>query len=319
MRSLQLNLVVLALAAGCAGNGSSNPQQTGGGSGGGGSSGGGSGGASTDAGGGAGGGGAATDGGTGVGGGGGAAGGTSGSAILCGAPGLILCDNFDSDTVGAVPPAPPWLGPDTGCGSPTIVPKVDTAQSKSSPRALVSSAVPYDACSIHADLGASAPTDFWVRAWVRFAAGANQFMFHEVSAFELAPSADVDDPEIRVGFRGDSSCQPTGVEVNISGGAGGEQTGCTGVTLNADQWYCFELHVTQTGGTGAQTVTADLTLDHQNQSYVNHGVPIDIVAATAIPAPMRYLKVGARSYSSAYPYPIYVDDIAVGPQQLGCP
>ena len=50
-----------------------------------------------------------------------------------------------------------------------------------------------------------------------------------------------DDPGIRVGFRGDNSCDPTGVEVNITGGE--EKTGCTGFKLTADTWYCFELHV----------------------------------------------------------------------------
>jgi hypothetical protein len=317
----------LASAAGCAGQGQGGGQNggSGGGSGAGGAGGGGgSGGTSAGAGGGGGGGGAGGDsdsgaGGStaGAGGGGGAGGGFGGGggAVLCGAPGLILCDSFDTDTLGALPPAPPWMAKDTGCSDTTHVLKVDNTVSKSPSNALVSSAIPYDACSLHADLGT--PSDFWVRAWVYFAQG--DFTFHEVTAFELAPAADTDDPEIRVGFRGDSSCQPTGVEVNITGAAGGEQTGCSGFKPQADTWYCFELHVTQTAGSSGQNVTADLSIDGQDLSYSNHGTPIDVVTGNGISGAIRYLKVGARSYSSAYMHPIYVDDLAVGPQRLGCP
>jgi hypothetical protein len=164
---------------------------------------------------------------------------------------------------------------------------------------------------LHADIGT--PSDYWVRAWVRFGAGAD-FSFHEVTIFELAPVADTDDPEIRVGFRGDSSCQPVGVELGITAQPGGEQTGCTGLVPVANRWYCFELHVSQ----AASVVTADLRIDGADQSYSVHGTQFPVVTGGDF-AGGRFLKVGTRSYSSSFNAPIYVDDLAVGTQPLGCP
>jgi hypothetical protein len=164
---------------------------------------------------------------------------------------------------------------------------------------------------LHADLGT--PTDFWVRAQVRWAAGAaNQFTAHEVTAFELTPTMSTDDPGIRFGFRGDSSCQPTGVEVNITGGE--EKTGCTGFQLQADTWYCFELHVVRDT---SNMTTADLFINGADQSYNVHGTDTNTVV-NPNPAVWRYLRLGTRSYSNAYPSNVYVDDIAVGTQRIGC-
>jgi hypothetical protein len=249
---------------------------------------------------------------TGAGGGAGAPGGSGGAASgPCGVSGQILCDDFESDPVGMEPSGGPWLAREAGCPASNPVPLVDTAQAYNSARALASTAIPYDACSLHADIGT--PADYWVRARVRFGTGAD-FSFHEVTVFELAPSADTDDPEIRVGFRGDSSCQPTGVELGITAQPGGEQTGCTGFHPVADHWYCFELHVIQAGA----TVTTDLAIDGVDQSYAVHGTPSDTVVGTGFSGG-RFLKVGTRSYSSAFTVPIYVDDLAVATQRPGCP
>ncbi len=324
-RALRASLLGLAVAAASCSSGTANP----GGAGGAGGQAGGKGGAN-------GGGGQTGSGGTptGAGGGGGAngvggsAGGQSGTGGVTGAGGTpaagggtgagpcaiagkILCDDFESDPVGMEPTGGPWIAREAACPSSNPVPLVDSTQAYNSARSLSSMAIPYDACSLHADIGA--PADYWVRARVRFGTGAD-FSFHEVTVFELAPSADTDDPEIRVGFRGDSSCQPTGVELGITAQPGGEQTGCTGFTPVADHWYCFELHVTQAGS----TVTTDLSIDGADQSYSVHGTSSDTVVGTGFPGG-RFLKVGTRSYSSAFNTSIYVDDLAVATQRPGCP
>jgi hypothetical protein len=121
-----------------------------------------------------------------------------------------------------------------------------------------------------------------------------------------------DDPGIRVGFRGDSSCIPTGVEVNITGGE--EKTGCTGTQLTADMWTCFELHVIRNAG---NQTTAELYVNGTDQSYNIHGQMADTVV-NPNPAVWRYLRVGTRSYSTAYESLIYLDDIAVGTQRILC-
>ncbi len=242
--------------------------------------------------------------------------GTGGTAGPCTAPGLILCDDFESRTTGVKPTGAPWLT--TNCSATNFVLKVDTTTATSGTKSLASQGVPYGECMLHADLGATPPTDFWVRSRVRFAAGdATQFMAHELVAYDLNPTMNTDDPGIRVGFRGDNSCSAApfdgrGVEVNITGGQ--EITGCTGFKLQADKWYCLELHVVRNA---SNATTATLLIDGASQMYNIHGTAADMVVNTN-PAIWRYLRVGARPYSSAYPWPIYIDDLAVGTQKIGC-
>jgi hypothetical protein len=101
------------------------------------------------------------------------------------------------------------------------------------------------------------------------------------------------------------------VEVNITGGS--EQTGCTGASLTADTWTCFELHVTKE----TMGVTTDLYIEGQDQSYTIHGMPAEVVANPAMGDP-THLRLGVRSYSSVYPAPVHVDDVAVGTRRIGC-
>ena len=209
--------------------------------------------------------------------------------------------------LGALPMGAPWAA--SNCFDSSHVLKVDGAQAKSGTHSLVSQGIPYADCQLHADLGTL--TDFYVRANVYYAAGAaDQFEAHEVSVFELVPAASTDDPSIRVGFRG-NTCMPEGVEVNISGGM--EQTGCTGKTPVAGVWTCYELHV-KASDTG---ITADLSIDGVDQSYTNHGSPQMQLLNPELKS-VRYLRLGSRSYSGSYTPLIYVDDIAVGTQPIGC-
>ena len=238
----------------------------------------------------------------------GGAAGTAGGGP-CSAPGLILCDDFESRPVGMKPMGAPWAT--SQCFASGFTLQVDGAQHYSGSRSLASQGVPYGDCMLHAEIGPA--SDFWVRARIRFAqGGTDQFSAHEVTAFELTPTMSVDDPGIRVGFRGDNSCMPTGVEVNITGGE--EKTGCTGFQLQADSWYCFELHVVRDAG---NTTTADLWINGADQSFNIHGTPATTVV-NPNPGVWRYLRLGTRSYSNAYPAAIHVDDIAVGTQRIGC-
>lgn len=231
-----------------------------------------------------------------------------GAAGPCGGPGLILCDDFEGRTTGAKPSGGPWLM--SSCFATNFTLRVDETESVSGMKSLAVQGVPYGACMLHADLGTV--TDLWVRSRVRFARGdANQFAAHEVSVFDITPTMDTDDPAIRVGFRGDSSCMPTGVEITITGGE--EKTGCTGFQLQADRWYCFELHVTN----GASGTVADLSIDGVDQSFRITQMPFDSVLNPNRPA-WKYLRLGGRAFSSQYSSNIYVDDIAAGTQPIGC-
>jgi hypothetical protein len=235
----------------------------------------------------------------------GAGGMTGGSG--CDIPGKILCEDFESEALGSLPTAAPWA-PVT-CSDTTHVLKVDGGAYHSGAQSLLGENIPYADCQLHADLGASL-SEYWVRAWVYYGTAAPTSSTHEVTVFELVPAASTDDPSIRVGYRGDT-CMPVGVELNITGG-GQEETGCTGAIPMANTWYCYVLHVQQ----AASSVTTDLSIDGVAQSYTNHGTPESVITSQV--AGVRYLRLGARSYSGNWANPIYVDDVAVATQVLGC-
>jgi hypothetical protein len=204
------------------------------------------------------------------------------------------------------PTGAPWVAPN--CFDMQRVLTVDDTQAKSGNHSLLSSKIGYDDCMLRADLGNI--TDFYVRSYVRFGTGA-QFTSHEVTVFELAPSASVDDPEIRVGFRGDNSCIPTGAEVTVTGG--GEVTGCSGFQYQANTWYCVEAHVVQGNG-----VTVEVWIDNVPQSFMVTQMPQNPLSKSDWSTPVRYLKLGMRSYSGPPTWELRNDDVAVGTQRIGC-
>jgi len=229
------------------------------------------------------------------------------SAGPCDIGGKILCEDFDAIAAGMLPTAAPWAARNCFDTSNTL--KADGGAHHSGSQALLGMNIPYADCQLSADLGASL-SEYWVRAWIYYGTAAPTASTHEVTLFELVPKANTDDPSIRVGYRGDT-CMPIGVEVNITGG-GQEETGCTGQAPKADTWYCYVLHVKQM----ASSVTTDLSIDGVDQSYTNHGnAQMEITSQVA---GVRYLRLGPRSYSGNWANPIYVDDVAVATQALGC-
>jgi hypothetical protein len=241
-------------------------------------------------------------------------GGMSGSSGTGGMPsgpcdigGKILCDDFESTAAGMLPSTAPFAP--RNCFDTTNTLKVDGGEHHSGSQALLGMNIPYADCQLSADLGASL-SEYWVRAWVYFGTMAPNASTHEVTVFELVPKANTDDPSIRIGYRGDT-CMPIGVELNITGG-GQEETGCTGQMPAANTWYCYVLHVKQM----ASSVTTDLSIDSADQSYTNHGqAQMEITSQVA---GVRYLRLGPRSYSGNWANPIYVDDVAVATEPLGC-
>jgi hypothetical protein len=225
----------------------------------------------------------------------------------CDIAGKILCEDFDSVAAGMLPSSAPFSP--LNCFDSTHVLKVDGAAHHSGTQSLLGMKIPYADCQLHADLGAGLG-EYWVRAWVYYGGAAPTAATHEVTVFELVPSASTDDPSIRVGYRGDT-CMPIGIELNITGG-GQEETGCTGAAPKVDTWSCYVLHVKQ----AATSITTDLSIDGVDQSYTNHGNPQTEITSQV--AGVRYLRLGARSYSGNFDSPIYVDDVAVATQPLGC-
>jgi hypothetical protein len=228
----------------------------------------------------------------------------------------VLCADFDALAPGSLPTGAPWIAAPGHCAATGYMIAVESGTAVSGTQALVSSnaSTSTNACALVADLGEQ--SDFWVRAQVRYV-GTGPTNEHEITFFELGEHPDQDDPEGRVGFRFDG-CNAVdgtpfpGLEFNMTVGPGGEFTGCTGVQLEADRWYCVEVHVNQAGS----PTSGELYLDGVEQSYTNHGSPVDEVLANGR---FRYLKLGAQTYGNINTGPLLLDDVAVGTSRVGCP
>lgn len=225
----------------------------------------------------------------------------------------LFCFDFEADTVGMKPSGEPWEP--SNCSDQTYQAAVTASAGPDGSQAYVtggaSSGTNY--CALVGDIGT--PSDFWVRAWVKIG-GTNPDTEHEVTFFELGPSTG-DDPELRIGYRGDSSCPNNGgthqgFELGATQGPGGEYTGCTGMKPVADEWYCLEVHVDQSAGT---SLVADLYVDSVQQDYLVHSMPETEVLGNFS---VQYLKVGMQSYGGTFAS-LAIDDLSLSTTQLGCP
>jgi len=240
-----------------------------------------------------------------------ASGGSSGVAPCSDAD--LLCLDFESDTVGMKPSGDPWEA--SACSDQTYQASVTAGSGNNGSQGYVtgnaSSGTNY--CALMTDIGS--PPEFWVRAWIKIG-GPNPDAQHEVTFFELGPVTG-DDPELRIGYRGDSSCPDNGgthqgFELGATQGPGGEYTGCTGYKPVSDEWYCLEVHVDQTAGS---SLVADLYVDSVQQDYLVHSMPeTEVLGNFAV----SYLKVGMQSYSGTFEE-LVIDDLSLSTTQLGCP
>lgn len=228
----------------------------------------------------------------------------------------ILCVDFEDTAVGSKPSGGPW---DTdGCTDPNYSAEVTAGSGLNGSQGFVTSnaASSANTCALVHSLDGT--DDFWVTLHMKIG-GTDPDMEHEVTFFELGEALQ-DDPELRVGYRGDSSCgnmgQPyQGFELGATQSESGEFTGCTGSktlegTPVVDTWYCLETHVDQTTG----SVVADLFIDGVDQSYLVHSNPEETVRGNF---PVNYLKVGMQSYSGVFES-LTIDDLSISSTRVGC-
>lgn len=231
----------------------------------------------------------------------------------------ILCMDFESYAAGAEPSGDPWDAT-VMCYDGGYSRTVEAAVGVDGSQGFVTSGASSSAntCALVTDLGTL--SEFWVTAHIKIV-GTTPDAEHEVTFFELGEFADVDDPELRIGYRGDNSCSNSGMiyqgfELGATKGLmNGEDTGCTGSKTNlgiptADEWYCIEVHVTQGGG----TLTADMIINDTNQDYLLHSSPVTEIGG-AFEA--RYLKVGQQSYTGSF-NSVIIDNLSVSSGPVGC-
>lgn len=226
---------------------------------------------------------------------------TTGSASGC-ENADILCEDFED----GVPSGGAWLP--KSCSDPNYsLGVVDGALATSG-----ASSSANNSCPLHYELGTL--DSFWVTAHVRIQ-GSAPGMEHEVTFFELGENPDADDPELRIGYRGDNSCNNqgaiyAGLELGATQGPGGEYTGCTGVVPEAETWMCLEVSVVQ----GNDSLESQMYLDGEALDYLVHSQPKQSVLGNFT---VGYLKVGMQSYSGQFDG-LLIDDLSVSTQRVGC-
>lgn len=238
-------------------------------------------------------------------------GGTGGgiSATDCSAAD-VLCETFDT----AVPSGTPWVA--KTCYDSGYAMSISAGAGETGSGALLTTGASSGAntsCPLHYQLHAL--DEFWVRARLKIG-GANPSSQHEVTFFELGEQVDADDPELRIGYRGDSSCNNSGAtypgfEIGATKGPGGEFTGCTGNVPLAETWYCLEVHVDQTDDT---TTYSELYVDGTKQSTLVHSQPKERIEGLF---KANYLKVGMQSYSGTFDS-LLIDEISVSTARIPC-
>jgi polysaccharide lyase-like protein len=225
----------------------------------------------------------------------------AGSLAGCGS-GVFLCEDFEADAAGAFPSGPEWEA--NTCTSHSV----DDSVAHTGSRSLRGGAEQYPACMLHADI--SAQNEVYARSWIRLG-GASSDSGHEIGVLEFGPT-HADNPELRVGIRNDDSVCNTapGVEVTVDGVSGGERTSCSGVPLDAERWYCLQVHFARSPGRIAFSVQIDGSSVVAETEYTD-----------ALPAwsdgPL-FLKLGRSSYGGNGVWPVWHDDVALSNQPIGC-
>jgi hypothetical protein len=224
---------------------------------------------------------------------------------LCDAEGLIACETFEEQLVGAFPSGSVWLPELSSCGTHRVD---DTGPAASGNRALLASDGGYPECMLHADVGAEA--ELFVRTSV-FVASDGDLLSQYVSLLELGISATRDDPELRVGLRpaegGPCDGNP-GLDVTASGLVGGTTTGCSGVPLEVDRWHCLEVHLSRTGRNASLSVSLDGAAVLEQ----------DVVGGPEWAEPGTVIKLGRAAYGKSGQGALWHDDVVVSRQPVPC-
>ncbi|HEY6726506.1 MAG TPA: hypothetical protein VI197_20870 [Polyangiaceae bacterium] len=229
----------------------------------------------------------------------------------------MFCDDFEGAATGGLPTGTQWLGIDeAACGSGNFDLAISSERAFSGTQSLKITNASWAQCRVAANFGDA--DEFWVRANL-FWEDSVDFSNKEVLAIDLAPAGTLtaDDPAIRFGSRTKEPCtQNGGGQVTIIGLGNGESTGCDGDhPLPQATWYCFEAHVTQSGG----TVSVKTYIEGEGLTYSSSGKePTETIEATGVTAMVNHLRLGMFSTTSNLTGVVFVDDIAVAQQRIGC-
>jgi hypothetical protein len=226
----------------------------------------------------------------------------------CVASGLLLCDTFEDATSGEFPNGEQWLPELPGCG--THVVDETAGESFSGSKALRADTGGYPECMLHADLQGA--TDVFVRTFVRLGSEPD-LLAQYFSLLEWGPLQSQDEPEVRIGLRpigGGGLCpESPGLDVSVSGLAGGSATDCTGFGFEAERWYCVQAHLKRADG----LLSVSLAVD--GETLLEKDYP-------TLTGPWKdsslFFKLGRAAYGQNALGSLWHDDVAVGREPLPC-
>lgn len=224
---------------------------------------------------------------------------------VCDAEGIIACDTFEAQPAGAFPSGAAWLPELSGCGTHRVD---DAGPASSGVRALRAGDGGYPECMLHAAVGAE--DELYVRTSV-FLGADGDLLSQYVSLIELGVGASRDDPELRIGLRpavGGPCDGDPGVDFTASGIIGGTSTECSGVPLEAERWYCMEIHLSRVGP------LTSLSLSVDGDAVLER----DVVGGPGWSEPDRFVKLGRAAYGETSQGSLWHDDVVVSREPVPC-
>jgi len=224
----------------------------------------------------------------------------------CEAPGLLSCDTFEERVSAEFPSGDPWQAELQGCGTHVVD---ESGVSHSGSKALRADSGGYPECMLHVDLEGDA--DVFVRSWIRIGSEP-ELLQQYMSLLEWGPQGSQDEPEVRIGLRpnGGSVCPTTpGLDVSVSVLAAGSATDCTGVGLEAEQWYCVQAHL----ALSEAGLSVSLALDGETLLEQDYS---DLAASWRSAG--LFFKLGRAAYGASARGSLWHDDVAVGREPMPC-
>lgn len=230
----------------------------------------------------------------------------------------LWCEDFEGVANGALPGAPWQLNPscpDLGAVSLEVGAEAGAGFNGTVGLSSSGASTGTNYCAPLIEL--EPLTEFWVTTRVKISGAID--MQHEVTFFELGPDAS-ENAELRIGYRGDNSCPGPngpyqGFELAALNGPNGEYTGCTGMKPVAEQWYCLEVFIDQSGSNAEAPLSSQFYIDGERKNMLVHMQERDTILSNSA---VSYIKVGMQSYGGEFDA-IVLDDFSVSTTRVGCP
>ncbi|MCH2108411.1 MAG: hypothetical protein MK135_03720 [Polyangiaceae bacterium] len=231
----------------------------------------------------------------------------------------LFCEDFEAAAIDSAPTGNGWQALGDSCEFQTSrftsgVSALPTPRG-SSTKAWRSTNATDAQCRLTAQLAEA--DEYWLRSYIYWDASVD-FSSRETLAMEMIPAESIgsDSPSLRFGNRSKAPCtESAGAQITMIDLGGGEVTGCDGSQpLPQGKWYCFEAHVQQSANLIVETF-----VDGVDLSYSSTGKPaVDALDLGQAGKKVDHLRIGIFSTSQDTAGDVFIDDIRVASERIGC-